>query len=103
MNIFFNIPAFSILLSMFCAIIMLAMPARVSEIIFRIEIGLQILASLALLFYFAGGNNAFTYSMGHFGSPFGNNRACRADGFGNGDAKASAYAVRIFRTGSVFV
>ena len=72
MDISYNIPAFSILFSMFCAIIMLALKPRAALLLFRIEIALIAAGSCVLLFHFLNGAPAFTYSMGHFGAPFGN-------------------------------
>lgn len=72
MALSYNIPAFSILFSMLCAVIMLALSPRAAEYLLRVELIVIAAASAVLFLFFVHGGTAFTYSMGHFGSPFGN-------------------------------
>ncbi len=67
-----NVPAFSILLLMLCGILCLVLPRKASRRLADCAIALVAAASIALLVYFLGGADAYTYSMGEIGAPFGN-------------------------------
>lgn len=67
-----NIPAMSILILMFAGIITLMLPAKPARRVANITIFSVIVLSLILLFYFNEGSLPYTYSMGHYGAPIGN-------------------------------
>ncbi|MCR4804192.1 MAG: sodium:proton antiporter, partial [Clostridia bacterium] len=67
-----NVPAFSILFLMLCGILCLVLPARAARRLSDCAIALTAAASITLLVWFIRGGQAFTYSMGEIGAPFGN-------------------------------
>ncbi|MBQ2228483.1 MAG: sodium:proton antiporter [Firmicutes bacterium] len=72
MSLVQNVPAFSILLLMLCGIVCLVLPRRAARHLADCAIALVAAASVALLVYFLQGGDAYTYSMGEIGAPFGN-------------------------------
>ncbi len=67
-----NFPFFSIVLSMFGAIISSVLPSRVAKWVSYIVIGSVVVMSSLLLFYFTQNGGAYVYLMGHFPAPWGN-------------------------------
>ena len=67
-----NFPFFSIILSMFSGIISSVLPKRVAKWVNTIMICLVGALSLILLFYVIGTGSSYTYMMGHFPAPWGN-------------------------------
>lgn len=72
MNLLQNIPAFSILLLMLAGVICLMLPGKAAGRLANSVIGLLTVLSAILLADFIGGAPAFTYRMGHYGAPIGN-------------------------------
>ncbi len=67
-----NVPAFSILILMLSGILCLMLPAKGARHLADCTIALVSAASITLLFWFVQGGQAYTYSMGEIGAPFGN-------------------------------
>lgn len=67
-----NFPFFSIILSMFSGIISSALPRRAARWVNTIMICLVGTFSLILLLYVIGTESSYTYMMGHFPAPWGN-------------------------------
>ena len=72
MGFVYNVPAWSVLSLIICGVVSAVLPrvaARYLAWISSLVVGFM---NLALLFYFLRGGSEFTYSMGHYGAPFGN-------------------------------
>ena len=67
-----NFPFFSIILSMFSGIISSVLPRKAAKLVNTIMICLVGALSLILLFYVIGTGSSYTYMMGHFPAPWGN-------------------------------
>lgn len=67
-----NVPAFSILLLIFSGVICLPLNKKWAARISSLAFALVSAANIWLLTCFAGGMDSFTYSMGHFPAPYGN-------------------------------
>ncbi len=72
MSLLYNIPAFSILLPMLAGVICLVLPARASRRVTNTVIVALAVLSFVLLNGFLEGATPFTYRMGHYGAPIGN-------------------------------
>ena len=72
MSLLYNVPAFSILLPMLAGVICLVLPARASRRLTNAVIVVLALLSFLLLNSFLDGAPTFTYRMGHYGAPIGN-------------------------------
>ncbi len=67
-----NFPFFSIILSMFSGIISSVLPKRAAKWVNTVMIILVGIFSSILLFYMIGRGDSYTYMMGHFPAPWGN-------------------------------
>lgn len=67
-----NFPFFSIILSMFSGIISSVLPRKAARWVNTIMIILVGILSSILLFYMIGRGSSYTYMMGHFPAPWGN-------------------------------
>lgn len=67
-----NFPFFSIILSMFSGIISSVLPRKAARWVNTIMICVAGVLSLILLFYVIGTGSSYTYMMGHFPAPWGN-------------------------------
>jgi proton-translocating NADH-quinone oxidoreductase chain N len=67
-----NIPAISILLPMLVGVITLVLQGRTARRAADITISAVVVMSVLLLAYFWNGAPIYTYSMGHYGAPLGN-------------------------------
>lgn len=67
-----NVPAWSILSLIICGVISAALPPKAARILAWISSFVVGIMNLWLTTYFIGGGSEFTYSMGHYGAPFGN-------------------------------
>lgn len=67
-----NFPFFSIMISMFSGIISAVLPGRAAKWVNRAAITAIGLLSLVLLLYLLGTGESYTYMMGHFPAPWGN-------------------------------
>lgn len=72
MSLVQNIPAISILLLMFAGVIALALYGKYSRYLTNVAIMTVVVLSAILLAYFWKGAPVYTYSMGHYGGPIGN-------------------------------
>lgn len=72
MNLLQNIPAFSILLLMLSGVVCLVLPGRAAGRLANSVIAVLAVFSAVLLADFLGGAPLFTYRMGHYGAPIGN-------------------------------
>lgn len=68
-----NVPFFSIMISMFSGIVSSVLPGKAARILNTIMIGLVALMSVWLLMFLVqSGIGSYTYMMGHFPAPWGN-------------------------------
>lgn len=67
-----NFPFFSIILSMFSGTVTSVLPRKAAKWLNTIVISLVGLMSAVLLVYLMGKGESYTYSMGHFPAPWGN-------------------------------
>lgn len=67
-----NFPFFSIVMSMFSGIISSVLPGKAAKWVNTVVISIVACLSLMLLIYLTGTNSSFTYYMGHFPAPWGN-------------------------------
>ncbi len=72
MNLIQNFPFFSIILSMFSGTISSVLPAKAAKWLNTIVITLVGAMSLVLLIFLTGTGESYTYMMGHFPAPWGN-------------------------------
>ena len=72
MDFICNFPFFSIMLSMFSGIISSVLPEKAAKWVNRVVITIIGGLSLALLLYLLGKGESYTYMMGHFPAPWGN-------------------------------
>ena len=72
MSLIQNIPAASILFLMLAGIITLLLPAKSARRVANFTIFSVVILSLILLAYFKENALPYTYSMGHYGAPLGN-------------------------------
>lgn len=72
MNLVQNIPAISILILMLVGVITLALPSKPARKVADITIFAVVILSVILLVYFLKGAPIYTYSMGKYGAPIGN-------------------------------
>lgn len=67
-----NFPFFCIILSMFSAIISFVMNGRIAKYIHVAMVTAVLILSLATLSFVAGTGESYTFMMGHFPAPWGN-------------------------------
>lgn len=67
-----NFPFFSIMLSMFCAIVLSVLNRKAAKYMTRIVLGAVVCLSVAVLFFTIKRGVAYVYFMGHFPAPWGN-------------------------------
>ena len=67
-----NFPFFSIMLSMFCAIVLSVLNRKAAKYMTRIVLGAVVCLSVAVLFFTIKRGAAYVYYMGHFPAPWGN-------------------------------
>ncbi len=67
-----NFPFFCIILSMFSAIISFVMNGRIAKYIHIVMVTAVLILSLATLSFVAGTGESYTFMMGHFPAPWGN-------------------------------
>lgn len=67
-----NFPFFSIMISMFSGIVSSVLPGRAAKWVNRAAITIIAGLSLALLVYLLGTGESYTFMMGHFPAPWGN-------------------------------
>ncbi len=67
-----NFPFFCIMLSMFCAVISFILPGRAAKAVHLAMVTTVLVLSLATLSYVSGTGESYTYMMGHFPAPWGN-------------------------------
>lgn len=67
-----NFPFFCIILSMFSAIISFVMNGRVAKYIHVAMVTAVLILSLATLSFVVGTGESYTFMMGHFPAPWGN-------------------------------
>ena len=67
-----NFPFFSIMLSMFCAIVLSVLNGKAAKYMTRIVLGAVVCLSVAVLFFTIKRGAAYVYYMGHFPAPWGN-------------------------------
>ncbi len=72
MNFIQNFPFFSIILSMFAGTISSVLPSKAAKWLNTVVITIIGMLSLILLVYLTGTGNSYTYMMGHFPAPWGN-------------------------------
>ena len=67
-----NFPFFSIILSMFSGTVSSVLPAKAAKWLNTVVIGAVGCMSAVLLVYLMGKGTSYTYMMGHFPAPWGN-------------------------------
>lgn len=67
-----NIPAISILLLMFSGVLTLVLVGKYARYLTNVTVMIVVVLSAILLAYFREGAPFYTYSMGHYGGPIGN-------------------------------
>ncbi len=67
-----NVVAWSVLFLIICGVLTAALPARIAKHIASWSSLVVGIMNILLLKYFIDGGNSYTYSMGHYGAPFGN-------------------------------
>lgn len=67
-----NVPFASILACMVISVISMVFRGRVAKVLSYLLSTVLLAASIALSWYFLQGNDAFVFTMGHFGDPWGN-------------------------------
>ena len=72
MNFICNFPFFSIMIAMFSGIVSSVLPAKAARRVNVAAITLVGVLSAVLLWYLMGTGESFTYQMGHFPAPWGN-------------------------------
>ena len=72
MNFVQNFPFFSIILSMFSGTVSSVLPPKAAKWLNTIVIGIVGFMSLVLLVFLTGTGESYTYMMGHFPAPWGN-------------------------------
>ena len=72
MSLVQNVPSWSILLLIICGVVSAALPRNAARILSWVSSLVVGCLNLWLLCWFIAGGNEFTYSMGHYGAPFGN-------------------------------
>lgn len=72
MNFWQNIPLFTIILSLLCAVISSVIPAKAARRLYSISGPVTIAATGVLFGYVWNRHEVFTYTMGHFPAPWGN-------------------------------
>ena len=72
MTLIQNFPFFSIILSMFTAIVSFALKGRMAKILHLFMVSAVLLLSLGVLWYTVSTGGCYTYMMGHYPAPWGN-------------------------------
>lgn len=67
-----NFPFFSIILSMFCAIVSSVLPGKAAKWIHLAMVTVVLFLSLGVLQYTLAAGESYTYMMGHYPAPWGN-------------------------------
>ena len=67
-----NFPFFSIILSMFCAIVSSVLPGKAVKWIHLAMVTVVLFLSLGVLQYTLAAGESYTYMMGHYPAPWGN-------------------------------
>ena len=68
----YDLPFFSILLPILCGIFCLSLSSKASRRLVLAVFVIECIFSAALLIHVIGTGESFTYMMGHFPAPFGN-------------------------------
>ena len=72
MTLLRNVPFISVLSCMVVAVISMILRGRIAKYLSYLLSAALLAASIALCLYFTSGHESFTFSMGHFPDPWGN-------------------------------